>query len=101
MWGGVGIITPPVHRRAGGQHAGVGGGLARDWGLGGERQPVVRETHCAAPSPGSLLPRTLPMSLKTAESKALGFHMITLRLGLQLVLLLSTARGKLPTYQTF
>lgn len=33
MWGGVGIITPPVHRRAGGQHAGVRGGLARDWGL--------------------------------------------------------------------
>lgn len=38
VWGGVGIITPPVHRRAGGQHAGVRGGLARDWGLRGERQ---------------------------------------------------------------
>lgn len=33
MGGCVRIITPPVHRRAGGQHAGVRGGLAGDWGL--------------------------------------------------------------------
>ena len=102
VWGGVGIITPPVHRRAGGQHAGVRGGLARDWGLRGERQTHgYQETRCTATSPGSLLPRTLPVSLKTPASKALEFHVGTLRLGLQLALLLSTARGKLSTYQTF
>lgn len=33
MWGGIGIITPPIHRRAGRQHAGVRGRLAGDWGL--------------------------------------------------------------------
>lgn len=33
MGGGVGVVTPPVHRRAGGQHAGVRGGLAGDGGL--------------------------------------------------------------------
>ena len=58
MWGGVGIITPPVHRRAGGQHAGVRRGLAGDWGLRGERQTCgYREARHTAASPGSVLPR--------------------------------------------
>lgn len=33
---GVGVIAPAVHRRAGGQHARVGGGLAGYWGLRGQ-----------------------------------------------------------------
>lgn len=64
MWGGVGIITPPVHRRAGRQHAGVRGGLAGDWGLRGEGKPVVTEKHITQPRPQApFSPGTLPVSL--------------------------------------
>ena len=56
MWGGVGIVTPPVHRRAGRQHAGVRGGLAGNWGLRGESETCgYREAHDTATPPGALM----------------------------------------------
>lgn len=65
MGGRVGIVTPPVHRRAGGQHAGVRGGLAGDWGLREKGKPIVTEQHVTQPhpQPPTPTPGAVPTSL--------------------------------------
>lgn len=54
---GVGIITPPIHWRAGGQHARVRGGLTGDWGLPEERKACDYWNHQTTTSQATLFSR--------------------------------------------